>query len=50
MISTAPLAMFVIEGGVTKVRLRIVGWIENGLTPLHHQLPLLLSVSKYYSR
>ena len=34
MISTAPLAMLVIEGGVTRVRLRMVGWIENGLTPL----------------
>jgi hypothetical protein len=46
MISTAPLAMLVIEGGVTRVRLRIVGWIENGLTPLLDQLiiasPLLL--------
>jgi hypothetical protein len=34
MISTAPLAMLVIDGGVTRVRLRMVGWIENGLTPL----------------
>lgn len=34
MISTAPLAIFVIDGGVTRVRLSIVGWIENGLTPL----------------
>jgi hypothetical protein len=34
MISTAPLAMLVMEGGVTRVRLRMVGWIENGLTPL----------------
>ena len=38
MISTAPLAMLVIEGGVTRVRLRMVGWIEKGLTPLLDQL------------
>lgn len=34
MISTAPLAILVIDGGVTRVRLSIVGCIENGLTPL----------------
>jgi len=43
MMSTAPLAMLVIEGGVTRVRLRMVGWIENGLTPLFIS-PLCMSI------
>jgi hypothetical protein len=34
MMSTAPFAMLVIEGGVTRVKLRTVGCIENGLIPL----------------
>ena len=34
MMSTTPLAMFVMDGGVARVRLRMVGWMENGLTPL----------------
>jgi hypothetical protein len=42
MISTAPLAMFVIEGGVTRVRFKIVGCIENGFTPLSCQLHRLV--------
>ena len=38
IMSTAPLAMLVILGGVAKARLRMVGWMENGLTPLLGQL------------
>jgi len=34
MMSTVPLAMLVMLGGVASVKLRMVGWIENGLTPL----------------
>ena len=34
MMSTAPFAMLVILGGWARVTFRIVGWIENGLTPL----------------
>lgn len=34
IMSTAPFAIFVILGGVANVRLRIVGWILKGLTPL----------------
>jgi hypothetical protein len=37
MMSTVPLAMLVMLGGVANVRLRIVGWMENGLTPLRDQ-------------
>ena len=37
IISTAPLAMLVILGGVTRARLRMVGWMEKGLTPLYCQ-------------
>lgn len=32
--STAPLAMLVMDGVVAGVRFSIVGWIEIGLTPL----------------
>jgi len=45
MMSTAPFAILVIDGGVTRVRLRIVGWIENGFTPL--SISALFSLFEY---
>ena len=36
--STVPLAMLVTLGGVARARLRMVGWIVKGLTPLFRQL------------
>ena len=37
--STVPLAMLVTLGGVARARLRMVGWIVKGLTPLFVSFP-----------